>query len=260
MNKKKILFITLICILLIFVAIVGILFFIKRPQVKEENSNNSSVIYDSEGHVISDLSKKDDITETVENTVIQGIVELHHNGYIYTFNGQHFGEFGFEMDEYTRANIADKKQKCINYLTLQEYDTDYIEEGDLLICSGTLYKKGYSGENDFDTKDNAIIVLKSNDYNNMKLEVLKGNSIYPSTVTIGESYAELGYVYLKYSLEDDTHSDTGYNFPFAIKAYITENTKVIGKLENGKTVKVQYKNLENQLSELELESIEIIEK
>mgnify|MGYP006065508147 FL=1 len=260
MNKKKMLFIILICILLIFVAIVGILFFIKRPQVKEENSNNSSVIYDSEGHVISDLSKKDDITETVENTVIQGIVELHSNGYIYTFNGQHFGEFGFEMDEYTRANIADKKQKCINYLTLQEYDTDYIEEGDLLICSGTLYKKGYSGENDFDTKDNAIIVLKSNDYNNMKLEVLKGNSIYPSTVTIGESYAELGYVYLKYSLEDDTHSDTGYNFPFAIKAYITENTKVIGKLENGKTVKVQYKNLENQLSELELESIEIIEK
>lgn len=260
MNKKKMLFIILICILLIFVAIVGILFFIKRPQVKEENSNNSSVIYDSEGHVISDLSKKDDITETVENTVIQGIVELHSNGYIYTFNGQHFGEFGFEMDEYTRANIADKKQKCIDYLTLQEYDTDYIEKGDLLICSGRLYKKGYSGENDFDTKDNAIIVLKSNDYNNMKLEVLKGNSIYPSTVTIGESYAELGYVYLKYSLEDDTHSDTGYNFPFAIKAYITENTKVIGKLENGKTVKVQYKNLENQLSELELESIEIIEK
>ena len=65
---------------------------------------------------------------------------------------------------------------------------------------------------------------------------------------------------IQYSLEDDTHSDTGYNFPFAIKAYITENTKVIGKLENGKTVKVQYKNLENQLSELELESIEIIEK
>ena len=260
MNKKKMLFIILICILLIFVAIVGILFFIKRPQEKEENSNNSSVIYDSEGHEISDLSKKDDITETVENTVIQGIVELHHNGYIYTFNGQHFGEFGFEMEEYTRANIADKKQKCIDYITLQEYDTDYIEEGDLLICSGTLYKKGYSGENDFDTKDNAIIVLKSNDYNNMKLEVLKGNNIYPSTVTIGESYAESGYVYLKYSLEDDIHSDTGYNFPFAIKAYITDNTKVTGKIENGKSVKVKYKNLEDQLNELELESIEIIEK
>lgn len=258
MNKKKMLFIILICILLIFVAIVGILFFIKRPQEKEENSNNSSVIYDSEGHEISDLSKKDDITETVENTVIQGIVELHHNGYIYTFNGQHFGEFGFEMEEYTRANIADKKQKCIDYITLQEYDTDYIEEGDLLICSGTLYKKGYSGENDFDTKDNAIIVLKSNDYNNMKLEVLKGNNIYPSTITIGESYIESGYVYLKYSLEDDTHSDTGYNFPFAIKAYITDNTKVTGNLEDGKSVNVQYENLTNSPFELTLESIEVI--
>ena len=254
------LFIILICILLIFVAIVGILFFIKKPQAKEENSNNASIIYDSEGHEISDLSKRDDITETVENTVVQGIVELHHNGYIYIFNGQHFGEFGFEMEEYTRANIADKKQKCIDYITLQEYDTDYIEEGDLLICSGTLYKKGYSGENDFDTKDNAIIVLKSNDYNNMKLEVLKGNNIYPSTITIGESYIESGYVYLKYSLEDDTHSDISYNFPFAIKAYITDNTKIIGNLEDGKSVKVQYKNLEEQLNELELESIEIIEK
>ena len=260
MNKKKKLFIILICILLIFVAIVGILFFIKKPQAKEENSNNASIIYDSEGHEISDLSKRDDITETVENTVVQGIVELHHNGYIYIFNGQHFGEFGFEMEEYTRANIADKKQKCIDYITLQEYDTDYIEEGDLLICSGTLYKKGYSGENDFDTKDNAIIVLKSNDYNNMKLEVLKGNNIYPSTITIGESYIESGYVYLKYSLEDDTHSDISYNFPFAIKAYITDNTKIIGNLEDGKSVKVQYKNLEEQLNELELESIEIIEK
>ena len=259
MNKKKMLFIILICILLIFVAIVGILFFIKRPQEKEENSNNSSVIYDSEGHEISDLSKKDDITETVENTVIQGIVELHHNGYIYTFNGQHFGEFGFEMEEYTRANIADKKQKCIDYITLQEYDTDYIEEGDLLICSGTLYKKGYSGENDFDTKDNAIIVLKSNDYNNMKLEVLKGNNIYPSTITIGESYIESGYVYLKYSLEDDTHSDISYNFPFAIKAYITDNTEIIGELEDGKNVKVQYEELTNSPSELTLKSIEVIE-
>lgn len=259
MNKKKSLFVILICILLIVAAVIGIIFFVEKRKAKEDNLNNSSIIYDSEGHIISDLSKRDTITETVENAVIQGIVELHHNGYIYTFNGQHFGEFGFEMEEYTRANITDKKQKCIDYLTLQEYDTDYIEEGDLLICSGTLYKKGYSSENDFDTKDNAIIVLKSNDYNNMKLEALKGNSTYPSAVTIGESYIESGYIYLKYSLEDDTHSDTGYNFPFAIKAYITDNTEVAGNLEDGKSVKVQYQNLANSPSELTLKSIEVIE-
>lgn len=257
MNKKKKLFI----ILLIVALLIGIICFIKKPKAnEEENSSNFSVIYDSEGNIISDLSKRDDITDIVENTVIQGIVELHNNGYIYTFNGQHFGEFGFEMKEYTRATITDKKQKCVDYLTSQEYDTDYIEEGDLIICSGTLYKKGYSGENDFDTKDNAIIVLKSNDYNNMKLEVLKGNNTYPSTVTIGESYVESGYLYLKYSLEDDIHSDTGYNFPFVIKAYIVDDTKITGKLENGKSVKVQYKNLGESLNELKLKSIEKIEK
>ena len=255
--KKKIM---IISIFFIIILIVSLLVLFLYNSKESNNKIEGTSIYDKDDQLISDSSKINEATEIEENISIQGIVELHHNGYIYIFNGQHFGEFGFEMDEYTATNIDDKNQKCIDYMTLEEHDTSYIQEGDLLICSGDLYVKGYGEINDFDTKDNTIIVLKSNDYNNMKLEVLKGKSTYPSTVTIGESYAELGYVYLKYSLEDDTHSDTGYNFPFAIKAYITENTKVIGKLENGKTVKVQYKNLENQLSELELESIEIIEK
>ena len=259
--KKKISMI-IIVIILVIIILFGISLIKKNQESNiSEKLNNYSVIYDKNGNVIYDNSKKDEVTEIIEDTVIQGIVELHHNGYIYIFNGQHFGEFGFEMNEYTRANIADKKQKCIDYITLKEYDTDYIEEGDLLICSGTLYKKGYSGENDFDTIDNAIIVLKSSDYNNMKLETLNGNNAYPSTVTIGESYVESGYLYLKYSLEDDIHSDdTGYNFPFAIKAYITDSTKITGKLENGKSVKVQYKNLGESLNELELKTIEIIQK
>ncbi len=44
-------------------------------------------------------------------------------------------------------------------------------------------------------------------------------------------------MYLKYSLEDDTHSDTGYNFPFAIKAYITDDTEIIGNLQREKKCK-----------------------
>ena len=52
-----------------------------------------------------------EIVETIENTTIQGVVELNHNGYIYIFNGQHFGEYGFEMPEYSRANIDNKNQK-----------------------------------------------------------------------------------------------------------------------------------------------------
>ena len=257
--KKNII---IICILLLILILLGIIFFNKSEKsIETESSNNYSVIYDEKGNVLYDRSKENEVTEIIENTVIQGMVELHDNGYIYIFNGQHFGEFGFEMEEYTRANIKDNKQKCIDYITLKEYDTDYIQEGDLIICSGDLSKKGYSmGENDFDTKDNPIIVLKSSDYNNMKKEALKGNNTYPSSITIGESYIELGYLYLKYSLEDDTNSDTGYNFPFAIKAYINDNTKIIGNLEDGKNVKVQYEELTNSPSELTLKSIEVIEK
>lgn len=258
--KKKISMIIIVIILAIII-LFGISLIKKNQEPNiSEKLNNYSVIYDKNGNVIYDNSKKDEVTEIIEDTVIQGIVELHHNGYIYIFNGQHFGEFGFEMNEYTRANIDDKKQKCIDYITLKEYDTDYIEEGDLLICTGNLSKKGYGmGENNFDTKNNSIIVLKSSDYNNMKLEALQGKNTYPSSITIGESYTESGYLYLKYNLENDIHSDTGYKFPFAIKAYITDNTKIIGKLEDGKNVTVQYEDLTNSSSELTLKSIEVIE-
>ena len=66
-------------------------------------------------------------------------------------------------------------------------------------------------------------------------------------------------MYLKYSLEDDTHSDTGYNFPFAIKAYITDDTEIIGNLQREKNVKVQYENSNAPLDELKIKSLEVIE-
>ena len=257
--KKKIIILVICTLLVIF--LLGVVFFNKNKKSdKTENSNNDSVIYDTEGNIIYDMSKKDETTEVIKDTVIQGIVELNHNGYIYIFNGQHFGEFGFEMKEYTRANINNKNQKCLDYFTLKEYDTSYIQEGDILICSGDLSKKGYDmGENDFDTKDNSIIVLKSNDYNQMKKDALTGKRTYSSVVTIGDEYVEARYVYLKYSLEDDTHSDTGYNFPFAVKAYITENSEIIGNLQKEKIVKVQYENSNVPLDELKIKSIEVIE-
>jgi len=102
--KKKIIILVICTILVIF--LFGVVFFYKdKKSEKTENSNKYSVIYDKEGNIIYDMSKKDEITEVIKDTVIQGIVELNHNGYIYIFNGQHFGEFGFEMEEYTRANI-----------------------------------------------------------------------------------------------------------------------------------------------------------
>lgn len=108
------------------------------------------------------------------------------------------------MEEYTRANIKDNNQTCIDYLTLEKYNTSYIQEGDLLICTGDLRKKGYS-------------------------------------------------------MEDDTHSDTGYNFPFAVKAYIEDDTKVIGDLKKGKRVKVTYKDENVDFDNMKLQSIEVVE-
>ena len=255
---KKKLIITLAVIVIILIIIMCIVINNKKSNENNEKAD-STVIYDKDGNIIYDISRENEITDVIKDTVIQGIVELNHNGYIYIFNGQHFGEFGFEMKEYTRANINNKKQKCLDYFTLKEYDTNYIQEGDILICSGDLSKKGYSmGENDFDTKDNSIIVLKSNDYTQMKRDALTGKRAYSSVVTIGDEYIEQGYVYLKYSLEDDTHSDTGYNFPFAIKAYITDDTEIIGNLQREKNVKVQYENSNAPLDELKIKSIEVI--
>ena len=184
MKKKLIITLTIIVIILIIIMCIII-------NNKKSNENNektdSTVIYDKDGNIIYDISRKNEITDVIKDTVIQGIVELNHNGYIYIFNGQHFGEFGLEMEEYTRAIFKDNNQTCIDYLTLQKYDTNYIQEGDILICSGDLSKKGYSmGDNDFDTKDNAIIVLKSNVYNQMKKDALIGKRAYSSIVTVDD--------------------------------------------------------------------------
>lgn len=253
--KKKLVIIFCFIILII---IIGVL--LLNNKKKTDNETNNFILYSKEGNIIYDASRVNEVTETIKDTVIQGRVELNHNGYIYIFNGQHFGEFGLEMEEYTRANIKDNNQTCIDYLTLEKYNTSYIQEGDLLICTGDLRKKGYSmGDNDFDTKNNAIVVLKSNDYNKMVQDALKGNRAYPSVITIGDAYIESGYLYLKYSMEDDTHSDTGYNFPFAVKAYIEDDTKVIGDLKKGKRVKVTYKDENVDFDNMKLQSIEVVE-
>lgn len=256
MKKKKII---ISIILIIILSISLLVLFLYKSKKSNNKIDDSTLIYDKNGQVIADFSEKDEVVKTEENISIQGIVELHHNGYIYIFNGQHFGEFGLEMDEYMTANIIDENQKCIDYMTLKEYDTSYIQEGDILICSGDLKKKSNGGMNDFDTKDNPIIVLKSNDYSEMKKNVLNGNSKYSSKVTIEESYVDSGYIYLKYTLEDDTHSDTGYNFPFGVKAYITQDTKIEGDLQEGESVEVQYEDLTEPFDELNLKSIKVLE-
>ncbi len=195
------------------------------------------------------MSSQKEPIEIIENTTVQGVVELNHNGYIYTFNGQHFGEYGFEMPEYTSLNIDNTKQTCIDYYTSEKYDTSYIEEGDIIICTGDL-KKYFIRAGDFNTKDNPIIVLKSKDYNEMKKETL--NNKKTATVTVGEYFNTV--IYIKYNINDKQ-----YNLPFVLKFNITDDTQIIGNLEDGKKINVQYKDLNVPLDEIELKSIEVID-
>lgn len=244
--KKNI--IIVICVILVII-LLGIMLFNKVKEKDDTITNETEFAHSA----IYDTSKSKEIEETIENTTIQGVVELNHNGYIYIFNGQHFGEYGFEMEEYTMANIIDKKQNCIDYYTSEKYDTSYIKEGDLIICTGNLTK--YTNEfatADFDTKDNPIIVLKSSNYNTMKKD--KIISEHKNVGTIGAYYSSVKEVYIKYEL-----SDREYNFPFALKFYITPDTQIIGNLQKGKKVVLQYKDLNAELAELELKSIEVIE-
>ena len=104
---KKKLIITLAVIVIILIIIMCIVINNKKSNENNEKAD-STVIYDKDGNIIYDISRKNEITDVIKDTVIQGIAELNHNGYIYIFNGQHFGEFGFEMKEYTRANIKNK--------------------------------------------------------------------------------------------------------------------------------------------------------
>lgn len=250
MNKK----IIIIIIGIILVIVIGSIVFVNSNIEKNdiENLDSNSKIYDKNGNIISDISRQKEVTEVIENTTIQGVVELNHNGYIYIFNGQHFGEYGFEMKEYTRANIDNKNQECIDYYTAEKYDTSYIQEGDIIICNGDL-KKYSMGDNDLDTKNNAITVLKSKDYNKIKNETV--NNIRTGVITVGEYYDTTGEIYVKYDI-----SDKEYKLPFVLKFNITDDTQVIGNLEKGKELKIQYKDLNVSLNELELKTIEVIEK
>lgn len=261
--KRKIL--KILVIILVLVIVLAISFTIafnlyqkaKEQSILEEKLSTSTTKYNN---VTQNLMEGGEITNITEDTVIEGLVESKSNGVIYIFGGQHFGEFGYEIEEYITANIQDEKQVCIDYFTSEEYDTSYIEEGDLLICSGDLIEKERSVvDTVFDTKDNSIIVLKSSDYSKMKTEALNETREIPSVITVGQIFTNNdGKMYLKYDIEDDKHQDKSYHFPFIEEVYITDNTEIKGDLQEGKEVKVQYDEPKKGVDRLGLKSIEVI--
>ncbi len=242
MSKKNVIFIVFI-VLVISIGI-GMMIIKKTNKVAEDTDTYSS-------NVGYNIPEQKEIVETIENVTAHGIVELNSNGYIYTFNGQHFGELGIEMEEYDSVNIENKNQECIDYYTSEKYDTNYIELGDIIFCTGNIVK--YSdGKRNFDTKDSPIIVLKAKDFNNMQKDAIS-NKIDATITTFNYSESEK-QIYLKYNI-----SDKGYELPFVLKFNITDDVEIIGNLL-GKEVKVQYKDTNKPIDELELKTIETIEE
>lgn len=245
--KKKIILVIVLAVILIYLITIIL---ITNADKKNEDNN---ITYEEE---IKDTVKKDTY-EIIYNTTIMGNVELKRDNFFYIFGGQHFGELGYEIEEYTTSNINNKNQICIDYITLEKYDTNYIKEGDLLICRGDLIKKNQYN-NDFDTKDNEIIVLKSSDYSKM-IQNFLNNTKNELIATVGQIYDELGYIFLKFNLIDSSHNGQIYTLPFVQKVYITEDSKIKGKLEKGKNARIEYSKSSSYLDRLELDSIEIIQ-
>ena len=268
MMKKEVLIILGLIVLSVIIVFTTLIVN-KKVKLEEEQEDEVGQIYDDKENFTYDLERE--ITTITNDIVIQGLVEGKSEKSINMSGGQLFEEFVYDIEEYTTANIEIKNQTCIDYLTSEEYDTNYIEIGDLLICRGDLTKHSNATIKYIDTKNNEIVVLKREDFNKMQEQTI--NSDNP-IITIEEMYLTnntnadtLSYIYIKYDIEDKTNSDTIYHFPFVRKAYITDRTEIIGKLEKGKKIKIQYDYSDDIYNNskyvdlrLKLKSIEVIEQ
>lgn len=252
--KKKIIIIIVIMIILLLT-----IFTIKYKDNTEENvageDTKLSKIYDENGEELTAITDEKKVKDVINNTLIMGTVEVKNDKYIYIFNGQHFGEKGYEVKEYTAANInINNGLTCIDYITLEKHSIDYIEEGDVLICTGNLTKyENVNYLNDF--KASSIVVAKNKDLINIEKEAFNNKRFI--NVTIGEVYPD--ELYLIYDVEDDTNSDTSYHFIFVQKVNMTDIAEIDGKIEEGKSVQVEYNDIDYYKNEAKLKKLKVIE-
>ena len=114
--KKKI--IIGVCIILVIILLSIVIFyresFRKKFANKEQTSNSvieKWVVYDENGNIILKSDNEKEVDEIINNITVQGMVTLNNKGYVYTYNGQRFGESGIEMEEYTNFTIECQKQE-----------------------------------------------------------------------------------------------------------------------------------------------------
>lgn len=241
--------------IMIFIAVFWVAFFIwvicdmadeyERHFPDENNSNtilrdeiNTAIIYDKDGNIIAELNKEDDNEEIIaESTLIQGIYYGGDEDYIYITQNYDVGNSKyFAIDEYDTANVIKNDSiVCIDYLTLEKYDESYIENGDILFCTGKLIKRN---SYNFMELNSPITVLKNTDFQKMKQKALTDSTVIITVESLELNEECIGYIYLKYNIADTTNTDTFYPIPFICKAEITKETQINGTLTNGTWVDV----------------------
>lgn len=243
----------------IIVILILVVFTVKyKNNIKEnelEANTNLSKIYDTNGKELTTLTNEKKVKDVIKDTFIMGTVEVKKDEYIYIFGGQHFGEKGYEVKEYTTANIPiNSSLTCIDYITLEKHSLDYIEEGDILICTGNLTKyENVNYLNDFEAF--SIVVVKNKDLINIEKEAFNNKRFM--NVTIGEVYPD--ELYLIYDVEDDTNSDISYHFIFVQKVNMTDIAEIDGKIEEGKSVQVEYNDIDYYKNQAKLKKMKVIE-
>ena len=266
--KKKVLIILGLIVLLVVIVFTNLIVN-KKLKLEEEQEQEDEVgqIYNDKENFAYDLERE--ITTITNDIVIQGLVEGKSEKSINMSGGQLFEEFVYDIEEYTTANIEIKNQNCIDYLTSEKYDINYIESGDLLICRGDLIKYSNAPIKYIDTNNNEIVVLKREDFNKMQEQIINSDNpiITIENNTDGVTSSTESYLYIKYDIENKTNSDIVHHFPFVRKVYITDRTEIIGKLEKGKKIKVQYDYSDDVYNNakyvdlrIKLKSIEVIEQ
>lgn len=150
-------------------------------------------------------------------------------------------------------SIKEIKDKVLVQFTKEgkEYDISYINEGDLLICNGTLIEKSghFYG---FDTKDNKIMFFKKSDLDKIKNNAILNNLTSCSSITIHSIFSN--YMYIEFNLEYITNLGEKYTLSFIEKMYYSDISNISGQL----SVHNSIKNIKLNIYDITIPDISII--
>lgn len=245
-NILKILFYLLLIVLLIILVTLLIRKFNISNILNSFKSTSTNNITKS-----SNFSVYSSAIKTIDNAEVKGLVEHIEDDYIIIFGGRHEGELGLEIKGYTSAYVENKDQIFVDCMTGKEHDISYINEGDLLICNGTLIEKSghFYG---FDTKDNKIMFFKKSDLDEIRNNAILNNLANCSSITIHSIFSN--YMYIQFNLEYITNLGEKYTLSFIEKMYYSDISNISGQL----SVHNSIKNIELKIYDIALPDISII--